>query len=386
MAKRKRQANKTSEKSKKQKVPTKNEEYAYLKEKQDPMPEVYTKKPPQPTEKKIGQLTESQVNQFFDKGFVLVKDFFAPHRLDVVREAVNKLVDTVANKLYKAGKIQNKHEDKGFNDRLTHLEKEFKGTAVILHKMGILPKEFQDLWSDEKLLNVAEQLVGPELAGHPVWNLRTKTPHNEQTTVPWHQDNAYLEPCSLEVMQLTAWIPLVDANMVNGCMQVASGGHKKGFTAKHTCCAGGTWYVQLSEEAMVDELGVDLKKDIVTCEVPYGGVLFLNNAVPHQSLENQSEIIRWSLDLRWQKPDKPNGFYSLKDSVLMRTKKDKDYKINWDKMANTDRTKLQMEKLDEDNDDLTPEIGGPWMKRWEIVHHNRHTESLQGNTTSWHKA
>jgi len=36
-------------------------------------------------------------------------------------------------------------------------------------------------------------------------------------------DNAYLEPRSLEVHQLTAWIPLIDANMVNGCMQVRSG-------------------------------------------------------------------------------------------------------------------------------------------------------------------
>jgi len=41
-------------------------------------------------------------------------------------------------------------------------------------KLGILPKAFQQLWSDEKLLNVAEQIIGPEIAGHPVWNLRTK--------------------------------------------------------------------------------------------------------------------------------------------------------------------------------------------------------------------
>ena len=37
-----------------------------------------------------------------------------------------------------------------------------------------MPKAFQQLWSDEKLLNVAEQIVGPDIAGHPVWNLRTK--------------------------------------------------------------------------------------------------------------------------------------------------------------------------------------------------------------------
>ena len=56
--------------------------------------------------------------------------------------------------------------------------------------------------------------------GHPVWNLRTKTPHNDQTTVPWHQDNAYMDASSLYTFMPTAWIPLIDANVKNGCMQV----------------------------------------------------------------------------------------------------------------------------------------------------------------------
>lgn len=48
-------------------------------------------------------------------------------------------------------------------------------------------KAFRDVWSNDRLLNVVEQLIGPDIIGHPVWNLRTKTPQNEATTVPWHQ-------------------------------------------------------------------------------------------------------------------------------------------------------------------------------------------------------
>ncbi|XP_076801270.1 uncharacterized protein LOC143445823 [Clavelina lepadiformis] len=353
---------------------------------QKPMPDVYVVAPPQPHVKKVGQLTSEQLKHYFDKGWLVLKDFFPTKKLDEARKAVDVLVDELANKLYKAGKISNKHEDKDFFNRLTYLEGEFKGTAVLLHKQGILPNSFQNLWADEKMLNVVEQIIGPEIAGHPVWNLRTKTPHNEQTTVPWHQDNAYLAPCSLETLQLTAWIPLVDANMVNGCMQVASGGHRKGITAKHTCCAGGTWYVQLEEQDMVKELGVDLLKDVTTCEVPYGGVLLMNNAIPHQSLENRSEIIRWSLDLRWQRPDKDNGFYGLKKSVLMKTSKNPNYKIDWSEMAGMNRTKKQMDASGEDNDEFSTEISGPWMQRWEIVHHNRHTETVKPDKSTWHKA
>ncbi len=46
----------------------------------------------------------------------------------------------------------------------------------------------RDVWSNERALNLAEQILGtPDISGHPVWNLRTKTPNNAATTVPWHQ-------------------------------------------------------------------------------------------------------------------------------------------------------------------------------------------------------
>jgi hypothetical protein len=40
------------------------------------------------------------------------------------------------------------------------------------------------------------------------------------------------------------------------------------------------------------------------------------------------------LDLRWQRPDEPAGFWGLKDAVLMRTAKDPDFKMDWDKHLN----------------------------------------------------
>ena len=55
------------------------------------------------------------------------------------------------------------------------------------------------------------------------------------------QDNGYLHPESWEVLQVTAWIPLLNATRRNGCMQVVKGGHRAGKTCKHSCCVGGTW-------------------------------------------------------------------------------------------------------------------------------------------------
>ncbi len=78
---------------------------------------------------------------------------------------MNECVDLLAEKLYKGGKIKDKCEKAGFYERLILLEKQFKGSAVLLHKMGYLPVGFRNLWTNERLLNVVEQLIGPDIAG-----------------------------------------------------------------------------------------------------------------------------------------------------------------------------------------------------------------------------
>lgn len=342
-------------------------------------PEVFTSPPPQPKEKKAGQLLQWQLEQYFEKGFVVVPSFFHSEELAPVVAAIAESVSHLADKLFEAGKISSKHEDAGFYERLTLLNREFEGTAVLLHKRGYLLPAFQQLWANERLLNVVEQLIGPDIAAHPVWNLRPKIPHNEQTTVPWHQDNAYLDPSCAGTLQPTAWIPLIDATVETGCLQMVSGGHHTGKTAKHTCCVGDTWYVGLEEAEMESTLGVDTERDTVTCDVPMGGVLFFNNCIPHRSLENRSSKIRWSLDLRWQHPNKPNGFYGRKDCLTLRQKSQPNLTVDWEPFASWDRTSVQSEIVGHFEDTFDTTVHGPWMNRWEIVHHNRHTASMESD-------
>lgn len=74
-------------------------------------------------------------------------------------------MEILADKLYRGGKIQDKCEKAGFYERLILLEKQFKGAAVLMHKLGYLPPGFRNLWSNERLLNVVEQFIGPDIAG-----------------------------------------------------------------------------------------------------------------------------------------------------------------------------------------------------------------------------
>ncbi|CAH1786911.1 unnamed protein product [Owenia fusiformis] len=339
-------------------------------------PDIFNTIPPQPSEKKPGQLTPKQLEQFFDKGYVLIKDYLNVEELNACKDAIDVMVDDLAEQLFEEKKIKRKYREFGFYQRLARLEEDCPGACVMLHKLGKLPKAFRDLWSNEKLLNMMEQLIGPNIAGHPVWNLRPKVPQNEATTVPWHQDCGYLDSDSYSVLQPTAWIPLLDATEKNGCLQVIRNSHKSGKVAKHNCCWGTTHYVMLDEEESPKILGCDLKKDRVTCEVPFGGLLLFNNLVVHRSLNNLSDTIRWSLDLRWQTHEKLYGFYDLKFGIPMRKTADPLYQIDW--------SEFNVSKKYDTSNLLMP---GPWMNKWPITHHNQHTkEIIKAGVTrpTWH--
>jgi hypothetical protein len=46
----------------------------------------------------------------------------------------------------------------------------------------------------------------------------------------------------------------------------------------------------------------------VTVPVPRGGVLLLTNRTPHRSIDNVTDVIRWSADLRYQSASLPTNY------------------------------------------------------------------------------
>ena len=120
-------------------------------------------------------------------------------------------------------------------------------------------------------------------------------------------------------LQVTAWIPLIDANKENGIIYLSK-------VIIMTICIYFLkdvykYYVVVIVQVVLVNIIVVLvvhgmlkyllkkwqssldipvnEQTVVTCEVPFGSVLFLNNLIPHKSTENYSQNIRWSLDLRW---------------------------------------------------------------------------------------
>ncbi|WAR19638.1 hypothetical protein MAR_001476 [Mya arenaria] len=175
-----------------------------------------------------------------------------------------------------------------------------------------------------------EQLIGPDIAGNPAWNLRTKVPRNIVTTVPWHQDVSYLDNDKYRMLIPTAWITFVDATEQNGCLE---------------CCWGDTFYTILEEDEMKNTLGVDLDRDKRALPVRSGGLILFNNMIPHRSLPNVSDGIRWSIDLRWQRATDPAGLWGLKNGVVMRKSSDPNFKVDWTEFDSVNRHIVQTEYI-----------------------------------------
>ena len=65
------------------------------------------------------RLADTQLRQFHDDGFLIVRDFFSRGQFQTVTEWIDGLVDDLAERLHTAGKIRDTHADEGFYTRLT---------------------------------------------------------------------------------------------------------------------------------------------------------------------------------------------------------------------------------------------------------------------------
>jgi phytanoyl-CoA hydroxylase len=144
------------------------------------------------------------------------------------------------------------------------------------------------LVSDARLLDVAEQFIGPDIAlfaSHYICK-----PGTDGLPVLWHQDGAYwpLEP--MEVV--TLWLAVDDSTVENGCMRVLPGSHRE--TLKTMVRTEGADNVLGSHiDAPVDErLAVDV-------EVPRGGVSVHHPNLVHGSNPNRSGQRRCGLTIRY---------------------------------------------------------------------------------------
>src|SRR5689334_16597231 len=145
------------------------------------------------------------------------------------------------------------------------------------------------LISDDRLLDIAEQFIGPNIAlfaSHYI----SKPPFDGQPVL-WHQDGSYwpLEP--MEVV--TLWLAVDDSTPDNGCMRVIPGTqHQPLQTMKRRTEVANVLSSGIDEEFVDESRAVD-------CVLKAGGVSVHHPNIVHGSNANVSPRRRCGLTIRY---------------------------------------------------------------------------------------
>lgn len=246
------------------------------------------------------QLTDEQLEHFHDEGYLMAPEVFRAADLQPVIDEITAEIDKHSRPLVEAGELSSDYAEHPFETRLAHISAETDKVALAIWNGVMSGPAFFDLIRHPKLLDLAEQLCGPELIASSVYRLRPKIPNYNYGAVPWHQDSGYFEPYCDKALVLTVWLPMVDATPENGCLWVMPRVHREGRILRHTSNATKS-YLVIPDEELPREI------EPVCVPVPKGGVLLMTNRTPHVSHENTTGIVRWSMDLRYQSASLPTN-------------------------------------------------------------------------------
>ncbi len=251
-------------------------------------------------------MSATQVKHFADEGWVMVPDVYTEADLQPVRDEITEVIDGAARTLLAEGKIKQIWEAEPFETRLTRIYEECPEILPpIVGKAGgghSGPAFFRFITHPSILAHV-QSLVGEEIVGSSVYRIRPKMPNYAKGAVPWHQDSGYFNPHCDDDLVVTCWIPLVDANQENGCLQVLPRAHRAGVSRHYTGGQGG--YLEITDQDLPNRL------DPLSVPVPAGGVLFMTNLTPHRSTQHTKDIVRWATDVRYQSSTVPNNVGEL---------------------------------------------------------------------------
>ena len=229
-------------------------------------------------------ITSEQLDFFEEEGYVVVEAGLTDEDLEPLIQTHNVIVDEIARDLHKEGKVANLYEDEPFDRRLARLADECDEVDGC-PDIGVTRRRATfEFMRNQNLVDLIEAFIGPEITCNPVSHVRPKMP---STDVAFHQDAVFTTQEAQGILQVTVWLPLVEATEENGCLQIQPRIHQ--------------------QRKVYWSYGQDLpQSERVTLPMKKGDVLFVHKLTPHGSGPNNTDAVRWSMDLRYQKTGEPS--------------------------------------------------------------------------------
>jgi phytanoyl-CoA hydroxylase len=246
---------------------------------------------------KGGSLSKEQLEMYEREGYLILNDLLGETDMIEPKRAMMEKVLLIADALYEEGLITDKLEHRPFEYRLAELFKGLNDSDFLKYGRGWRDRiaGYYHLMSNTKILNAVESLIGGEIFASPVYNVRPKVPKVAAGAVPWHQDKSYWPDANANPV-ITVWISFVDATLENGCLHVKPRSQRTKLMEWHEESYSGTGYLALNE-------GQTGKTPTMPLPVKAGTAILFNDRLLHMSTPNNSEEVRWSVDLRYQPTD-----------------------------------------------------------------------------------
>ena len=256
-------------------------------------------------------LTDQDLRTFAEDGFVVVRGLVPLERIAALRAHLATVVDAAIAGWHAAGQIADPGTQLPFETRLSTVAPALAGTLGRGWRRSVASPALYELYHAPALVEAAGRLLGPEVDAHGVWNARPKLPGQQLTTVPWHQDSAYFGAETVASKILTVWIPLVPVDERNGTLQLARGSHRSGLAAHVTETREGQ-FLEIDGRAPAPEV-------LATPSLVPGDAIILDNLCWHRSLDNRSDGIRWSIDIRYVRSGDNPGWGGFPETWVARS-------------------------------------------------------------------
>lgn len=250
--------------------------------------------------------------QYETAGYVILKQFFPPNLVLGMEQAVDRIVDMLAEPL------PERHEDEAFETRFIKIYENTPENAPVQFTSELHRDAFYDLMFYPPLVDLAETILGDEIRLAPGYFIRPKAFPDDRFRSLWHQDAAYLYlgnqgyPWEAfdQIRTMNVWTPLVSVNRKNGCMQFLPGTHTNGMALHKSNPPH--HYLEIDPVLLEPILQ---KIQPVEIMLNPGDVVLFNTLMFHRGQDNYSGRVRWSIDFRYQDARQPT-LIDLKGHLL----------------------------------------------------------------------
>ena len=164
---------------------------------------------------------------FEEEGYFILPQFFESAEIAGLQERIDEIMLGTADVDYEQIWMQLDTDSGKYKD-LSWGGNGFQGATLDYRKIQGLEADqrFLDFITSSFFVQLCERVYGPNL---PITSFRTMFMNKaagKGTWLPWHQDRwNFLDQDPL----LTVWIPLDEATLENGCVQIIRRSHRKGL-------------------------------------------------------------------------------------------------------------------------------------------------------------